>query len=276
MESRIEYGLNGATTGPLELAVEIREAASAGFTLLEFRTPKLEEYLEREGLPALQQLLAERGLRPLSLNALEEINTRPARGQRALEEECRKLAGWARELSCPTLVAVPGRLSAPQPEREVVPRTVDALAALAEIAAAHGVRVGFEFLGFRESSVNSLQMARRVLARLDHPAAGLVLDTFHFYLSGEPLELLSEIAPGELLVLHVNDAENRPRGELTDEHRLLPGAGVIPLREIWDRLRERKLVGHASLELFRPEYWKRSPATFLPEALDSLRRVFPD
>ncbi len=44
---------------------------------------------------------------------------------------------------------------------------------------------------------------------------------------------------------------------------------------MWRLLRERNLIDHASLELFRPEYWERPPEPFLREALASLRRLFP-
>jgi 2-keto-myo-inositol isomerase len=101
-----------------------------------------------------------------------------------------------------------------------------------------------------------------------------VIDTFHFHLSAEPLELLSDLAPGELLLFHVNDVEARPRAELADEHRILPGDGVVPLKEMWTQLRKNDLITHASLELFHPGYWKRRPEEFLPQALAAMKQLF--
>lgn len=270
----IQYGLNGATTMPLDQASEIRLAAATGFDLIEFRAPKIDTYLQTGTVAELKQALDSSGLRALSINALEQVDTRPAGGARALAAECEKLASWAQALSCPYIIAVPGFLEKPMGKEESVARAVDCLAPLVETAARHEVRLGFEFLGFANCTVNSLALAREIVVRLKSPAAGLVIDTFHFYLANEPVELLSEIAPGELFLFHVNDAESQPRARLRDEHRLLPGLGVIPLREIWDVLRERKLINHASLELFRPEYWARPTDEFLREALGSLRQVF--
>jgi len=269
-----KFGLNGATTQPLDQASEIRLAGAAGFDLIEFRAPKLEAFLRTGTLAELKAMLDAARLAPLSINAIEQVNTRPAAGAAALAEECERLAGWAEALGCPFLVIVPGFLREPQPQEELVARAVDTLAPLAERAAAHGVRLGFEFLGFENCTVNRLATARDIVHKLASPHVGLVIDTFHYYLGGEPIELLRELEPGELLVFHVNDAEPQPRTKLADQHRLLPGRGVIPLREIWGALQERKLTEHASLELFRPEYWERAPEPFLREAVDSLRETF--
>lgn len=260
---------------PLDSAEEVRQAAAAGFDLIEFRAPKIAWWLEREALDDIRRQIDAPGIRPLSINAIEQANTRPPDGRRALLDECERMAGWAAALGCPYVIAVAGLLDEPQPEEDVRARTVDALAALADIAERHDVRLGFEFLGFRNCSVNSLQSALKIVRRVKRPSVGLVLDTFHFFLSGEPVDALQEIQSGELFILHVNDAENRPRTELADEHRLLPGEGVIPLRQIWDTLQQRVLIGHASLELFHPQHWQEPPEQFLPRALASLRTAFP-
>jgi len=270
----IRYGLNGATTMPLEQATEIRAAGAAGFDLIEFRAAKLEKFFAEWSFNDLKNLFTGARLRPLSINALEQVNTRPRGAARALEAEARKLVAWAEALACPYVVAVAGFLEKPAPEAEVVAQSADSLALVAEAAAARGVRVGFEFLGFANCSVNSLRLARKILHRLDRPDVGLVLDTFHFFLSGEPLDLLADAPPGEFVVLHVNDAEAAPRAQLADAHRVLPGLGVIPLRQMWAALQRSARPDHASLELFRPDYWARPPAEFLPEALSSLRRIF--
>ena len=270
-----QFGLNGATTQPLDQATEIRLAGEAGFDLIEFRVPKLEAFLRHGSLPELKALLEAARLAPLSINAIEQVNTRPADGTAALEAECERMVRWAEALRCPYLVVVPGFLREPQPWEDIVARTVDALAPLAECAGACGVRLGFEFLGFANCTVNQLGTAREIVRRIGSQYVGLVIDTFHFYLGGEPVELLRELEPGELLVFHVNDAEAQPRATLADRHRLLPGHGVIPLKEMWSALRQRNLIAHASLELFRPEYWEQPPEPFLREALASLRQTFP-
>lgn len=267
----IQYGLNGSTTMPLDQAAEIRAVAAAGFDLIEFRAPKIEQFLRTGTLAGLKQLLEDARLTPLSINSIERIHSRPLAELRA---ECEQHAAWAQALGCPYVIAVPGFLSDGDDRREATSRTLDVLGPMAEMAAAHQVRLGFEFLGFAHCWVNSLALARDVIRQLNSPHAGLVIDTFHFHLSGEPMEVLSSLQPGELLLFHVNDVESRSRTDLADEHRILPGDGVLPLQEMWTELRRHELIAHASLELFHPDYWQRPPEAFLPAALASMKRIF--
>ena len=71
--------------------------------------------------------------------------------------------------------------------------------------------------------------------------------------------MIETLEPESLFIFHINDAENLPREQLQDSHRLLPGLGILPLAEM---LRAFKRIGYdrvASVEIFRPEYWERDP-----------------
>ena len=271
MAERILYGLNGSTTQPLDQETEIQLVAEAGFDLIEFRAPKIEAFLEKNSLAALRRMVEESGLRPLSVNSLEKTDTRP---KAEVISECEKLADWAAELGCPYLVSVPGFTESQPTETETIATVTERLSPLAEVCGERGVKLGFEFLGFSNCTVNRLATAREIVKTVSSPNIGLVLDTCHFYLGGEAIETLKEFAPDDLLMLHVNDVEDLPRTELRDPHRLLPGLGVAPLGDYWSALQSSDAIAHASLELFRPEYWERETKAFLAEALTSLRTTF--
>ena len=271
MGDKILYGLNGSTTQPLDQETEIRLVAEAGFDLIELRAPKITSFLQKGSLAELRRLIEQSGLRLLSINSLEQTDTRPAR---EAMDECRRLADWAAELSCPYLVSVPGFTESQPEESETVSKLADRLAPLADACGERGVRLGFEFLGFANCTVNRLATAREIVRTVASEHLGLVLDTCHFYLGGESVETLAEFKPGELLILHVNDVEDRPRENLQDAHRLLPGLGVAPLKDYWNALRGGGVIDHASLELFRPDYWERKPKAFLADAIASLRETF--
>jgi 2-keto-myo-inositol isomerase len=53
---------------------------------------------------------------------------------------------------------------------------------------------------------------------------------------------------------------------LEDRHRLLPGLGILPLREIAAALEQIGYDRVASVEIFRPQYWERDPAQLAREA----------
>jgi len=265
------FGLNGATTGTADLPTDLRLAREAGFGALEIRDAKLEEYLRRGGtLPALRTAFAEAGVAPLSLNALER-STLVEGGQReAVLARCRTLCAWSAALGCPYVIAVPSFQDGDFGAARVRALTVASLRAMAGIAREVGVRIGFEFLGFRTCSVNTLGAARAIVEEVADPAVGLVIDAFHFYAGGSTWSMLESLDPRLLFVVHLDDAEPGPREILTDAQRLLPGAGVIPLQELVERLEALGYRGVYSVELFRPEYWTWEPRRLARAAWSSL------
>jgi 2-keto-myo-inositol isomerase len=76
-----------------------------------------------------------------------------------------------------------------------------------------------------------------------------------------------------LAIFHVNDVEKMPKDKIEDANRLFPGDGVIPLKEIVDAVRSTGFDGVASVEIFRPEYWKREPGSVAREALEKSKKV---
>jgi hypothetical protein len=44
--------------------------------------------------------------------------------------------------------------------------------------------------------------------------------------------MIEALDPKRLFIFHINDAEALPLERLTDAHRLLPGLGILPLKEI--------------------------------------------
>jgi hypothetical protein len=73
------------------------------------------------------------------------------------------------------------------------------------------------------------------------------------------VENISEVDADKIFIFHINDAENIPKKNLKDSHRLFPGDGIIPLREILFALKDIGYDKIVSVELFRPEYWKLEP-----------------
>lgn len=88
---------------------------------------------------------------------------------------------------------------------------------------------------------------------------GIVLDCFHFYAMGSTMKDLERLDADKLFILHIDDSEDLPVGALRDENRLWPGEGVIDLAGIFSVLKAKGYQNMASVELFRPEYY-RMPA----------------
>jgi 2-keto-myo-inositol isomerase len=269
------FGLNGATTGPADLRTDIRAAREAGYEVLEVRDTKLRAYLEGGGtLERLRRELDDAGLQVYTLNALEHATHPTGLALGALLDRVKVFGEWAAALGCPFLVAVPSfREEAGEPAR-VEPVAVEALRAITAAARPFGVKVGFEFLGFPDCTVTTLAAARRIVDAAADPDLGLVIDAFHFYAGGSTWGMLEGLDPRRLAIVHLDDAEDRPRRELRDEHRLLPGDGVIPLRELVRRLEELGYDGPWSLELFRPEYYAWDPVALARVGRERMAALF--
>lgn len=276
------FGLNGATTGPVDLLTDLRIAREAGYDALELRDAKLAAYLEGGGaLYKFRQMLSDAGIEVLSLNALEQSTVPEGDARTAVLRRCRTLCEWAAGVACPYLIAVPsvdargqgGATSRPD-EATVITQAVAALRAMADVARPLGVKIGFEFLGFSTCAVNTLGRARKIVEAVNDPNVGLVIDAFHFYVGGSTWEMLDGLDPARLFIVHLDDAEQGPRAQLTDAQRLLPGDGVIPLRELVQRLQKLGYQGVYSIELFRPEYWKRDPIVVAKVARQRMQGLF--
>ena len=113
------------------------------------------------------------------------------------------------------------------------------LARLADMAAGHGLLIAVEFMAFR--SVGSLPAAVELIQATGHANLGLVVDALHAHRTGVTPEALAALPAGMVSHLQLCDApsERPPRDRLAEEargERLLPGDGVIPLRDFVNAL----------------------------------------
>ena len=60
---------------------------------------------------------------------------------------------------------------------------------------------------------------------------------------------------------------------MEDRHRLLPGLGILPLREMLAAFRRIGYDKVASVEIFRPEYWERDPFALARDAYAATQQV---
>lgn len=258
-----------------DLETDIRAAAAAGFELVELRSNKLYTYLESHNVEDLKDLLAETGVSVLSINTLEHITWRSEADQAAIKEECAKLSEIAAAIGCPYVLAVPGALrQGPKAEDETISESVRVLNELADIAESYGVKIGFEFLGEANNSVQTLDLSSRIVSLVGRDSVGNVMDTYHFYAGDSSFKAIDALDAKKLFILHINDAEDLPKGQLNDSKRLYPGLGILPLSKIREHLDGIGYDGPASIEIFRPEYWDDDPYEVSKRAKDSAERAF--
>lgn len=269
----MKLSLNGATTMKADLATDIKAASAAGFDCLEIWSAKLKTFLQSHTTDDLKKMFQENGIEPYSINSIERITFRGDKGRAGLRSECEELCRIASELACPYVVVVPGRLPPGSSQAQVIEESVGTLRELAGIAEAYGVGLAFEFLGRPDCSVQTLGLADEIVRKTERENVGLVIDSFHFYAGGSTIESIEGLDPARLFIFHINDAENLPREQLEDRHRLLPGLGILPLGEIIAALRRIGYDRVASVEIFRPEYWERDPFELARDACSAVAHV---
>jgi 2-keto-myo-inositol isomerase len=255
----MKLGLNGATTMNASLWEDIEAAETAGFELLEIWAAKLDRALaEKGGVDAIRKALVKAKIKPWAINSIEHISFRNADDERAIKDRCRQLAAVARAIGCPHIVVVPGKAPPGATEEQIAEESARILSVLADIAG-DSVGLAFEFIGGQGLSVGTLRQARAAVERCRRKNVGVVIDTFHFHTGGSSFSDFEGLDPAQLFVFHINDAEDLPKEQLRDSHRLLPGLGTLPLPEILAGLKRIGYRTMASIEIFRPEYWKRDP-----------------
>jgi 2-keto-myo-inositol isomerase len=253
----MKLALNGATTMRADLSTDIRAASAAGFDCLEIWASKLRIFLQANSTADLKSLFDEYMIEPYSINSIESITFREAEAHGELLEECEELCRIASEINCPYVVVVPSPLPEDKSQSDVIEESVRVLEELGRIAERHNVALAFEFLGQPRCSVQTLAQAAEIVEQLARPNVGLVIDSFHFYAGGSRIESIDTLDAQKLFIFHINDAEDLPREQLEDSHRLLPGLGILPLKEIIGALRRINYDRVTSVEIFRPEYWER-------------------
>ena len=273
----MKLSFNGATTMKADLATDIRAAAAAGFDYLEIWAAKLRAFLRQQSPNDLKTLFDENKIKPLSINSIEHITFRDAPAYAKIKAECEELSAIAAAIECPYVVVVPGKLP---PEltssSDIIEESVRVLRELASIAERHGIALAFEFLGQKDCSVQKLDLADEIVQNVNRRNIGLVIDSFHFYTGGSTIRMIEALDAKRLFIFHIDDAEKMPREQLTDAHRLLPGLGILPLKEIIAAFRRIGYDANASVEIFRPEYWDRDPFALARDAKAAVDQVLTE
>ena len=269
----MKIAMNGATTMRADLTTDVKAAGEADFDYVEIWAAKLREFLKTNSVADLKKLIEENDLEPYSINSIEHITFRTDADYEKIKAECEELSRVAAEINCPYVVVVPGKLPENATKAEIAEESVRVLHELADIAEKYNVGLAFEFLGQTDCSVQTLDFCKEIVERVNRENVGLVIDTFHFYAGNSSFEAIETLDPRKLFIFHINDAEDLPREDLTDAHRLYPGTGILPIREIKERFDKIGYDRMVSIEIFRPEYWSQDPFEVARKAKAATEKV---
>lgn len=151
----------------------------------------------------------------------------------------------------------------------------DNLRALAELAAARHMRIGFEPLAW-SPWINNYETAWACVESVNHPALGLTLDMFHLFARETPLSFLDRIPIEKYFGVQLCNAVPSPLPliEVARHHRRFPSSGVWPVADVVRRLEARRYAGFYTLEVFNDAYLERDALEVARLAWDSYRALF--
>ena len=143
--------------------------------------------------------------------------------------------------------------------------------ALGELAASHGLRVGFEALAWGRH-VNDYRDAWEIVRRADHKSIGVILDSFHALAPGFPVSAIQSIPADRIFLVQLADAPKLGLDVLSwSRHfRCFPGQGDLPVGAFMDAVAATGYSGPLSLEIFNDQFRSGSPVRTATDGLRSL------
>jgi sugar phosphate isomerase/epimerase len=256
-------GLHTGSTMHTNVVTDIRVAKEAGYDAIEIYIPKLVRYLDA-GYQAEELLPALGSLRPAMLNSFLHIERQEPEARRMLREQCERLCAVAKTLCCPALQVIALNSLRGEPWPEIRTKTGQSLAELADIAAPFGVRLALEPVSF--APLHTLAQALEVLEVAGRDNVGLCVDTFHLWTGGTPWDEVAALDPLLIVVAHIGDVTPRKGEEWSDADRdVLPGDGILPLKEGIAAIRATGYDGLWSVELLGAYHWEWDPVVLARE-----------
>src|SRR5882724_2900598 len=143
--------------------------------------------------------------------------------------------------------------------------------ALGELAASHGVRVGFEALAWGRH-VNDYRDAWEIVRRADHKSIGIILDSFHALAPAFPVSAIQSIPGDRIFLVQLADAPKLGLDVLSwSRHfRCFPGQGDLPVDAFMEAIVATGYTGPLSLEIFNDQFRSGSAIRTATDGLRSL------
>jgi sugar phosphate isomerase/epimerase len=208
----------------------------------------------KAGLSSTNDLLSQLKIKPAAINFPVEFRKDDAAFQAGLVE-LRKSAPFAKAIGCPRMVTyiMP---SSNTPKEELRALYQRRFTEAAKILAHSDVRLGLEFLGpLHLRHMFPIEFIWRMNDMLEFanscgPNVGLLLDSWHWYTAGATVQDIIHAGKKNIVHVHFNDAPKLPPAQLRDNHRLLPGEGVINLTGFLQALHKIGYTDALSVEVF--------------------------
>jgi 4-hydroxyphenylpyruvate dioxygenase len=151
-------------------------------------------------------------------------------------------------------------------------RAAHDLGELADLAHQHGFNIGYEALAWGRH-VKDWTQAWDIVREADRANLGIVLDSFHACVRGNPIEPMSALPADRIALVQVADAPAIQMDplSLSRHYRCYPGQGEYPVIDFLDAVTRAGYRGPVSLEIFNDQFRGASAGAIALDGLRSLR-----
>jgi 4-hydroxyphenylpyruvate dioxygenase len=152
-----------------------------------------------------------------------------------------------------------------------IDRAAADFAELGDLAAAHGIRVGYEALAWGRH-INDHRDAWEIVRRADHPSIGLILDSFHTLARNIDVETIRSIPADRIFFVQLADAPLIAMDLLywSRHFRSMPGEGDLDVIGFMRAVAATGYNGILSLEIFNDQFRGGSPRSIAVDGRRSL------
>lgn len=269
-----KYCLNTSTIRgqKVGLTKSIEIAAKAGFDSLELWVMDVKGYKEQGGsMPALKKLIEDNkltvddaiGFAPWMVDDDAQRET----GFKQMREDMLLMA----EIGCKR-IAAPSAGVKPDKPLDLV-KVGERYKRLLDLGRETGVKPLLEFWG-GSPVFYQFGQALMACAAANDPDVNILPDVYHLFRGNSGFECLKMVKGSLIDVIHINDFPSSvPREQQNDSHRVYPGDGAAPFKQIMTDLANMGGTKVLSLELFNPEYWKQDALAVCKTGLEKIKKV---
>lgn len=248
VQSRLS--LNQMTTPRWCLEEDLEHYADAGLAAIGLNWQKFDD----EALAGEVDRVRQSGLRVSSLGWCGGFTGSGGHSFPDAMRDARRKLRIARMVRAGALIVIPGTQFT-HIRSHAMRLAMQAVTELCEAAADSQVRIALQpmdsLFGKNWSFLNRLEEALEILDRVKCASAQLCFGTYHLWKEPRLLELLPQIV-NRIALVQLSDWREPPRSE---NDRLLPGDGTIPLREIVTTLEHAGYRGLYEIEVWSRDLW---------------------
>jgi 4-hydroxyphenylpyruvate dioxygenase len=249
------------------LIEKLEAATAAGFTGIELFEPDLLSF--KGHYRELRRLVADLGVRIEILQPFRDFEGMPPEQRAKAFDRAERKFDIMTEIGTDLMLVC----SNVNPDARGEPgRLAEDLAELASRAGRRGLRIGYEALCWGRH-VRRWQDAWKIVQAANHPALGLIVDSFHTLALDGDCAGLRSLDPDRLFFVQIADAHAAQGDDLREwsrHTRAFPGQGVLDVAHFTREVLACGYSGPLSLEVFNDDFVVSPPKVIAHDGMASL------